>query len=346
VWIITQVSHPAVSGLPVSITCWRPIDPPEVISTPAGGSGGDSAGVPTGPIGVGGWKGEQLENAAEIVKEGQRRDLPKIAMVMAIMTAMVESTLFNKDHGDDIYGVTNPDGTLTTSRGLFQQQDGWGPLSVRMQPSGAAGLFYDRLVTLDGYETASNAYEAGTYCQQVQGSAYPDKYANFYEDAKLVVDACIEAGKADAAEPLSGPLGAKVEASIAGMIGKPIDFDGAAGIQCVDVALQYIHDLFGVTGIYADGIDFYMHPGLMLHFTPVPTKDGPRRGDIVTWGVDSIYKNYIQGRYRGHVAIFLEEKNGASYYLTQNPGNAHVATLQTGGILGYMRPKGSTEEDD
>ena len=51
---------------------------------------------------------------------------------------LTESSLRNVDHGD----TAGPD-----SRGLFQQRDGWGPLDVRMDPAGAAGLFYAALPT-------------------------------------------------------------------------------------------------------------------------------------------------------------------------------------------------------
>ncbi|MGD5468042.1 hypothetical protein QUS59_22460, partial [Xanthomonas citri pv. citri] len=81
-----------------------------------------------------GWDGEQLVNASKIVQEGQRRKLPNIAMVLAVQCAMGESTLISLPYGDEGQGVTNPDGSPTTSKGLFQQQDFWGPLAVRMDP--------------------------------------------------------------------------------------------------------------------------------------------------------------------------------------------------------------------
>jgi len=59
------------------------------------------------------------------------------------MTAMGESSLRNIDYGDwETGGITNPDGSRTTSIGLFQQQDGWGSREQRLAPYTAATLFY------------------------------------------------------------------------------------------------------------------------------------------------------------------------------------------------------------
>ena len=71
---------------------------------------------------------EQLAHACTIIGApagiwaSTRRD-----QTIAVMTAMGESSLRNIDYGDwETSGVTNPDGSRTTSIGLFQQQDSWG----------------------------------------------------------------------------------------------------------------------------------------------------------------------------------------------------------------------------
>lgn len=70
---------------------------------------------------------EQNKNAQAIIGVAESRGLGKEGAAIGIATALVESDLINVDYGDDIYGVTNPDGTLTTSLGLFQQQPSfWG----------------------------------------------------------------------------------------------------------------------------------------------------------------------------------------------------------------------------
>src|SRR5690606_10999458 len=90
--------------------------------------------------------------------------------------AMTESSLLNIDHGD----AAGPD-----SRGLFKQRDSWGPVSVRMDPAGAAGLFFDRLETITGWQQLAPWMAA----QQVQHSAFPDgsNYAAHYRDALAIV---------------------------------------------------------------------------------------------------------------------------------------------------------------
>jgi len=76
---------------------------------------------------------EQAGNAAMIIAAGQRLRVPPRGWVIAVATAMQESSLRNINHGDR----AGPD-----SRGLFQQRAGWGALAERMNPAIAAELFY------------------------------------------------------------------------------------------------------------------------------------------------------------------------------------------------------------
>ena len=61
--------------------------------------------------GVNGYKGDQLANAAAIIGAAQQLSLGEDAQIIGVMTAMGESSLKNITYGDDINGVTNPDGT-------------------------------------------------------------------------------------------------------------------------------------------------------------------------------------------------------------------------------------------
>lgn len=349
-WLVVDVEHSIVTGTPVSITCWRPIDPPEIL--PDSKDGGDSAGVPTGPIGRLGWQGEQLRNASEIVKEGQRRELPRLALDLAVACAMGESSLLNKGFGD----VAGPDST-----GLFQQRNTWGPRSVRMQPSGAAGLFFDALVKTDYRGRYNNggtalaaadtgpiyigpgksANAASVTIHHVQINADPRHYAQFWADAQLVVQACIDAGKDDDAAsggtvPLTGPKAARIEGSMKAMEGKLIEYDGAFLYQCVDVGKKYVNDVAGIRSFSANGNQFWKHPALMTKFAPISAGKPMRKGDIVGWaGNHGAYPNGGVG----HVAIFSHMQGGVPYFLSQNPGPARVQPLQTLGIQGMMRLK-------
>ena len=83
-----------------------------------GGAGTvDPQKVPTEP--VAGYSGEQLTNAALIMNAAVPLGLDRQAQVIGVMMAMGESSLRNIGYGDDINGVTNPDGT-PTYRGCFE----------------------------------------------------------------------------------------------------------------------------------------------------------------------------------------------------------------------------------
>ena len=83
--------------------------------------------------GVAGWQGEQLENAATIMQTATALGFGRDGQILGVMTAMGESSLNNIDYGDwETIGFTNPDGSRTTSIGLFQQQHWWGSAEQRM----------------------------------------------------------------------------------------------------------------------------------------------------------------------------------------------------------------------
>jgi hypothetical protein len=104
---------------------------------------------------------EQLANAATIAEVGRARGLPDRAIVIALATAQQESRLRNLDHGD------------RDSLGLFQQRpsQGWGTEAQVQDPVYAAGIFYDRLVQVPGWETMP----LGDASHAVQFSAFPER---------------------------------------------------------------------------------------------------------------------------------------------------------------------------
>lgn len=136
--------------------------------------------------GVAGWSGEQLANAATIVLTAQSLGFGRDGQILGVMTAMGESSLRNIDYGDwETRGFTNPDGTRTTSIGLFQQQDWWGSVDARMDPATAASLFYARLGGLEGWQQMEPSHAI----HRVQVNTDRDYYAQYREDAAAVVDA-------------------------------------------------------------------------------------------------------------------------------------------------------------
>jgi hypothetical protein len=120
---------------------------------------------------------EQLANAREIVKAAQDMKLPPRAMVIAVATAMQESTL--KNLGD--LGTSNDHDSL----GLFQQRptSGWGTPEQITDPHYSATAFLKGLTNVGGWNTMPLTDAA----QAVQVSAYPDHYAKWETHATNVV---------------------------------------------------------------------------------------------------------------------------------------------------------------
>ncbi|MEU1813006.1 M23 family metallopeptidase [Micromonospora aurantiaca (nom. illeg.)] len=122
---------------------------------------------------------EQTRNAATIVQVGQRLTVPPRGWVIAVATALQESGLRNLGH----LGDANDHDSL----GLFQQRpsQGWGSPAQVMDPVHASTEFYQKLMTIDGWETMPLTVAA----QKVQVSAYPDAYAKHEPLATAVVNA-------------------------------------------------------------------------------------------------------------------------------------------------------------
>ena len=136
--------------------------------------------------GIEGWSGEQLENAATIIRTAEALGFARDGQILGVMTAMGESSLRNIDYGDwETSGFTNPDGSRTTSIGLFQQQEWWGSVEQRMDPATSATLFFERLARLSDWPTM----EPSSAIHRVQVNTDRDYYSRFQADATAVVDA-------------------------------------------------------------------------------------------------------------------------------------------------------------
>lgn len=144
---------------------------------------------------IAGYKGDQLANAAAIMTAATKLNLDARAQTIGVMTAMGESSLRNITYGDhETSGVTNPDGSPTTSIGLFQQQDSWGTVAERMDPATSARLFFDRLMKLTGWENLTPSAAA----HSVQINADPNHYTKWYDAAAEVVNTLTTAAMIDA----------------------------------------------------------------------------------------------------------------------------------------------------
>ena len=120
------------------------------------------------------------KNASVIVQVGRDLGVPDYGIVIALATAMQESSLRNIDWGD------------RDSVGLFQQRpsSGWGSVEQIMDPAYAARAFYGGpnsptpgrtrgLLNISGWQSM----ELTVAAQRVQISAHPDAYAKWEASA-------------------------------------------------------------------------------------------------------------------------------------------------------------------
>jgi hypothetical protein len=166
---------------------------------------------------------EQRRNAATIIGVAQRKGAPPRASLVALATAMQESTLRNLDYGD------------RDSLGLFQQRpsQGWGTPAQVTDPVYSTTAFLDRLLAVPGWERLPVTVAA----QTVQRSAFPDAYAKWEGLAADLVRKL--AGVADPAG--CGPNTATLPEGVAksairfalGEVGKPYVW-GATGPNTYD----------------------------------------------------------------------------------------------------------------
>lgn len=129
----------------------------------------------------------QVNNAALIYNIAKSRGLSNQAAIIAVATAMQESSL------------TNLAGGTSDSAGLFQQRpsQGWGTLAQVTDPTYATNKFLDALVKVPGWDTMPVTQAA----QAVQRSAYPNAYATWVPMATAAVQALSSSPGAAPATP-------------------------------------------------------------------------------------------------------------------------------------------------
>lgn len=108
---------------------------------------------------------EQKRNAATIIGVAKGMGAPPRASLVALATAMQESTLRNLNYGD------------RDSLGLFQQRPsaGWGSPAQVTDPIYATTIFLEKLLAVPGWDTMPVTVAA----QTVQRSAFPQAYAKW-----------------------------------------------------------------------------------------------------------------------------------------------------------------------
>jgi murein DD-endopeptidase MepM/ murein hydrolase activator NlpD len=125
---------------------------------------------PPAPRPVTGWDASQVAHATTIITVGQQHGIPPRGWVIALGTAMQESSLRNLPHGD------------RDSLGLFQQRpsQGWGTPQQLLDPAYAAEAFYRKLTQVPDWPLLPLAQAA----QAVQRSAFPDAYTRWETPAR------------------------------------------------------------------------------------------------------------------------------------------------------------------
>lgn len=122
----------------------------------------------------------------QFVAAAKDQGLPRDAAEIAVAAGLVESNLRNLANPAVPASLSRPNDGLGydhDSVGVLQQRDNgaWGSLSDRMDPYGAATMFY--LALPPGWEND----DPGDVAQSVQRSAYPGRYATRMDEASALV---------------------------------------------------------------------------------------------------------------------------------------------------------------
>jgi len=323
-----------------------------------------AAGAPCGPGGpaqdVAGQPldAEQLANAQAIVATTAQKHLPARAAVIAVATALQESSLRNLPHGD------------RDSLGLFQQRATWGPSNLRLDPAASTGLFLDALEKVPGWPALPTAVAS----EQVQHSAFPGAVAKWEPAASALVAKYWPPATVTAAVPSAAASPATTTAtatdcpgqgsdgmSLPGTTASPAGYAApSSGPQAIVArfALAQLGEpyVWGATGPDAwdcSGLTMaaWAAAGVTLPRTtfaqvltgsPVTSATGLQPGDLIfTAGLDGTPSS------PGHVGLFLGDVDGVPSLIhaprTGRPVQIQAVSAWRGQIVAVRRP--STTHD-
>jgi LysM repeat protein len=130
-------------------------------------------------------------------------------------------------------------------------------------------------------------------------------------------------------------------------LGKTIDVDGVAGVQCVDLIKKYILDGFGIpVQPMGDAIAWWQSPKTVLlsKFDKIASQT-PQKGDIVIL-------HGLAGNKFGHIVLCIDnlspttflalEQNGVdSSAVVKNGDEVRTRQIPNSRIAGLLRPKSS-----
>lgn len=169
--------------------------------------GGD--GYTPGMIAANDTRSPEQRNIDAVIAEGKRRGMSPKQIKAAVMAVLAESGGKMYANPADPESMNMPHdavGSNGSSTGIFQQQNNgaWGTLADRMDPTKSAGMFYDKLATVD-----QNLSE-GQMAQAVQQSAFSDgaNYTSRAADAdRAIAESDARGNGASMASP-ADPAGA------------------------------------------------------------------------------------------------------------------------------------------
>lgn len=134
-------------------------------------------------------------------------------------------------------------------------------------------------------------------------------------------------------------------------LGKRVDFDGVYGYQCVDLIVQYLAEVHGITsGVWGNAIDYWTKPTprLLQDFDKLPAGTTIQKGDIVVL-LPTSTNPY------GHIMLGINantalEQNGATGDGDGLGGDEiRYRTITLSRVAGILRKKGNddmiTKED-
>ena len=177
---------------------------------------------------------------AGIVHTGQSLKIPQQGLIIAVMAALTESSIENLPNsgvpGSESdpnvqwggYSPSNPphDGT---SVGLFQQQDNWGAVTLRMNPTGETRSFFGDpsagppgLLQIPNWQSLPLAIAA----QAVEESAFPTRYAGWQTGAEAIVNDVLNIPCAGSIVTASSPQAQEAIAAAQAELGKPYVWGG------------------------------------------------------------------------------------------------------------------------
>lgn len=127
--------------------------------------------------------------ARQVIQAGKDLGIGPRGIVIALATVFVESNWVMYANQADPESLSFPHEALSydaNSVGLFQQRaEWWGTCADRMDPYRSAVMFYN---SLKRYPYNSDANSPGAWAQRVQGSAFPLRYDERFNEAQRLYD--------------------------------------------------------------------------------------------------------------------------------------------------------------